>query len=125
MNNDYSQHASTSGGKTLKQRIMRRVYLVFMARNLAPFAFDCLALVILVFAVRLFVSVRHVFANLFAAQSSGNLSHFSFSAVSHTEIETKLLLVVLGVIGFFALRHLRRAAKAVKILRQGDREGPR
>ena len=96
---------------------MRRIYFLFMVRNVSPFAFDCFALVILIFVVRLFVSVRHVFANFSAAQSSGSLSSFSFTAISHTEIQTKILLVVLGVIGFFAVRHLKRAAKAIQTLK--------
>ena len=103
--------------RTLKQRVMRRIYFLFMVRSVSPFAFDCFALVVLVFVVRLFVSVRHVFANLSQAQSSGSLSNFSFTAVSHTEIQTKILLVVLGVIGFFAVRHLKRAAKAIHTLK--------
>lgn len=113
---DYSQN-TVSSPRTLKQRIMRRIYFLFMVRNAAPFAFDCLAIVIVAFIATLFVSVQDVLANLSTAQTLGNLSGFSFSAVSDTELETKFLLVVLGVIGFYAVRHLRRAVKAVKILR--------
>ncbi|MDO8594300.1 MAG: hypothetical protein Q7R93_02175 [bacterium] len=101
---------------------MRRIYLVFMIRNLSPFAFDCLLIVVAAFIATLFVSVKQVFLNLSLAQSTGNLSNFSLSAVSGTELQTKLLLVVLGVIGFFAVRHLKQAVRAVRALRQGSSE---
>src|SRR3989344_7982620 len=108
--------------KTFKQRIMRRIYFVFMVRNLSPFAFDCLAIVIVAFIATLFVSVNDVLLNLTTAQNSGNLSGFSLSAFSSTEFETKLLLVVLGVIGFFLVRHLKKAVRAVMTLKQGKHE---
>ena len=110
--------------KTLRQRIMRRIYVVFLVRSMAPFAFDCLGIVVLAFIATLFVSIRHVWENLSMAQSSGNLSSFSLSAVSHTELETKFLLVVLGVIGFFAVRHLKRAVRAMKTLRGNKNPNP-
>lgn len=118
MTSDYSQNPISSP-KTLKQRIMRRIYFLFMVRETAPLAFDCLGIVIVAFIATLFVSVKDVWGNLSMAQSSGNLSNFSLSAFSATELETKLLLVVLGVVGFFAVRHLKRAVRAMKTLRQG------
>ncbi|HBV00849.1 MAG TPA: hypothetical protein DEF00_00445 [Candidatus Taylorbacteria bacterium] len=108
--------------KTFKQRIMRRIYFVFMVRNLSPFAFDCLAIVIVAFIATLFVSVNDVLLNLSTAQNSGNLSNFSLSAFSATELQTKLLLVVLGAIGFFAVRHLKCALRAVRTLKHGTSE---
>lgn len=111
--------------RTLKQRIMRRIYFLFMVRNLSPIAFDCLLIVIVLFIATLFVSVNDVLDNLSTAQDSGNLSGFSFSAFSSTELQTKLLLVVLGVIGFFAVRHLKQAARAVRTLRQVEKEPKR
>ena len=117
MNSNYPQNPLPPQ-KTLKQRIMRRIYLVFMVRNLSPFAFDCLAIVIVAFVATLFVSVQDVLENLSAAQTSGNLSNFSLSAFSATEIETKILLIILGTIGFFAVRHLKRAVRAVRTLTQ-------
>ena len=89
---------------------MRRIYFLFMVRETAPLAFDCLGIVIVAFIATLFLSVKHLFLNL---------SNFSLSAFSATELETKLLLVVLGVVGFFAVRHLKRAVRAMKTLRQG------
>jgi hypothetical protein len=121
---DYSQQPIHSP-RTLKQRIMRRIYFVFMARNLSPFAFDLLAIVIVAFLATIFVSVNNVLENLSTARSSGNISGFSLTALSETELQTKLLLVVLGAIGFFAVRHLRRAWWAVKTLRQGAEESKR
>lgn len=120
MNSNYPN--SISSPRTLKQRIMRRIYFLFMVRNLSPFAFDCLLLVIVAFVVTLFVSVSDVLANLSTAQSSGSVSSFSLSAFSSTELETKLLLVVLGAIGFFAVRHLKQAWRAVQTLKQGKSE---
>ncbi len=102
---------------SLKQRIMRRIYFLFMVRNLSPLAFDCLLLVVVGFVVTLFVSIGDVLQNLSTAQSSGSISNFSFSAFSATELETKILLVVLGAIGFFAVRHLKQAWRAVQVIR--------
>ena len=111
-------HNPIQSPRTLKQRIMRRIYFLFMVRNLSPLAFDCLLLVVVGFIATLFVSVSDVLENLSTAQSSGSISSFSLSAFSATELETKLLLVVLGAIGFFAVRHLRRALLAVRTLKQ-------
>ena len=117
MEPNYSQNPISSS-KTLKQRIMRKIYFLFMVRETAPFAFDCLLIVVFAFIATIFVSFKDVWGNLSAAQNSGNLSGFSLSAVSDTEFETKLLLVVLGVIGFYAVRHLKRAVRAVRTLRE-------
>lgn len=106
----------------LKKKIMRRVYFFFMLRNIAPLAFDCLLLVVVAFVVTLFVSVKQVLANLSAVGALGGISAFSLSAISQTEIQTKFLLVALGVIGFFAVRHLRRAVSAARILKDGKKD---
>lgn len=103
--------------KTLRQRVMRRIYVLFMIRNISPFAFDCLVIVVVAFIATLFVSVQDVWRNLSVAESGGNLSNFSLSAFSSTELEMKLLLVVLGVVGFFTVRHLKQAVRAVRTLR--------
>lgn len=110
--------------RTLRQRIMRRIYFLFMVRNVAPFAFDCLVIIVVAFIATLFVSVKDVWGNFFAAQNSGNLSNFSLSAVSDTELETKLLLVLLGTAGFFAVRHLKQAWRAVRTLRASEQKNP-
>ncbi|OHA20808.1 MAG: hypothetical protein A2849_03415 [Candidatus Taylorbacteria bacterium RIFCSPHIGHO2_01_FULL_51_15] len=103
--------------KSLKERIMRRVYVVFMVRNLSPFAFDCVVAVVLIFIATLFVSVGDVLANFSTASTGGGLSRFSVAALSDTELETKLLLFVLGVVGFLGVRDLKRATRAMKTLR--------
>lgn len=104
--------------RTLRQRIMRRIYFLFMVRNFSPFAFDCAIIAMIAFIATLFVSITDVWANLSAAGSGGNLSSFSLSAFSATELETKTLLVIFGVAGFFAVRHLKQAVRAVRTLRQ-------
>ena len=115
MSPDYSQNPISSPS-TLKQRIMRRIYRVFLLRNFAPLAFDSLIVVILAFIATFFVSFRDVWTNLGMARSGGGLSQFSMTAVSDTELETKFLLLVLGVVGFLAVRDLRRAVRAVRTL---------
>ncbi len=97
---------------------MRRIYLLFMVRNLSPFAFDCVLIVGAVFMVSVFVSVRDVLSNFSTAASGSNALMFSLSAVSGTKLQTKILLVVLGVVGFFAVRHLKQAVRAVRTLRK-------
>ena len=104
--------------KTLKRRIMRRVYLVYLTRNFAPLAFDCAVIVLVAFLVTVFVSVRDVFANFSVAASGANAFQFSVAAVSGTKLETKLLLLILGTVGFFAVRHLKRAWRAVLVIRE-------
>ena len=115
---NYIQEQMTTQHKTLKQRIMRRIYFLFMMRNLAPLAFDCAVIVLAAFLVTIFVSVRDVFANFSTAVSGSNTFHFSVAAVSDTKLQTKTLLLILGTVGFFAVRHLKRAWRAVRILRQ-------
>ncbi|MDO8620160.1 MAG: hypothetical protein Q7R64_02325 [bacterium] len=115
INNNHLRH------KTLRQRIMRRIYLLFMVRNLSPFAFDCVLIVATAFLVTVFVSVRDVLSNFSTAASGSNMLQFSVSAVSGTKLQTKLLLVVLGVVGFFAVRHLKQAVRAVRTLRESSK----
>lgn len=104
--------------KALKQRIMRRIYFIFLLRNTAPLAFDCLVLVVVAFVATLFVSFRDVWANLSIASSGGSIAGFSFSAFTDTELTTKFLLLVLGVVGFLAVRDLKRAVRAIRTLRE-------
>ena len=115
MTPDHSQNPLSSG-KTLKQRIMRRIYLVFMVRNVAPLAFDVAAFAIIAFVITLFVSVKDVLANLSTANAHGNVSGFSIAAFSGTKLLTKFLLFILGVVGFLAVRHLKRAFRALRVL---------
>ncbi|MEK7208202.1 MAG: hypothetical protein AAB699_01480 [Patescibacteria group bacterium] len=98
---------------------MRRIYLIFMVRNLAPLAFDSLIVVLLAVIATFFVSFGDVWVNLGTAKSGGGLSQFSLTAVSDTELETKFLLLVLGVVGFLAVRDLKRAVRAVRTLKEG------
>ncbi len=111
-----NQKKGNSGASTLKQRIMRKVYRAFMLRNLAPLAFDIALLVGAAFLVTVFVSVRDVLSNFGTAASGGSYVRFSIAAVSGTKLQTKLLLLFLGVIGFFAVRHLRRAVAAWRVM---------
>ena len=120
MNPDYSQNLIQSP-KTLKQRIMRRVYFLFVLRNTAPLAFDCLVLVIAAFGATVFVSVQDVWANLSVARAGGGIAGFSLSAFTDTELQTKFLLLALGVVGFFAVRDLKRAVRAIRTLRADAR----
>lgn len=116
MEEEFSPQSQIS--RTLRQRIMRRIYFLFMVRNFSPFAFDCAIIAMIAFIATLFVSITDVWANLSIAGSGGNLSSFSLSAFSATELETKTLLVIFGVAGFFAVRHLKQAVRAVRTLRQ-------
>jgi len=122
MEHNYTNEEMIVSVKSLKQRIMRRIYILYMLRTIAPFAFDCLIIIIVAFIATLFVSVKDVWKNLGMAQDSGQLSSFSFSALSETEITTKLLLIVLGVVGYITYRHLKRAWRAVRTLKQGTFE---
>lgn len=120
MEDEFNPQSETS--RTLKQRIMRRIYLLFMVRNLSPLAFDCVLIVVAVFMVTVFVSVGDVLSNFSTAASGSNALMFSLSAVSGTKLQTKILLVALGVVGFFAVRHLKQAVRAVRTLREQKSE---
>ena len=61
---------------------MRRVYLLFMLRNLAPLAFDCFGLAALAFVATFFVSIKHVIANLSFVEGAESFSRFSLLAFS-------------------------------------------
>lgn len=110
-------HNPISSPRSLKQRIMRRIYFLFMVRNLAPLAFDCALIAIAAFFITVLVSVHDVISNFGTAASGSNAFQFSVAAVSGTKLQTKLLLLFLGVVGFFSMRHLRRAVKAVRMIR--------
>ncbi len=104
---------------------MRRIYFLFLVRNCAPFAFDCVIFCLVVFAATFFVSIKDVLANLSVATAGGNFLNFSTSAVSHTGLSTKFLLLALGLVGFLAARHLRQAVNAARLVRNGrNREKP-
>ena len=103
---------------------MRRIYFLFLVRNCAPFAFDCVMFCLVVFAATFFVSVKDVFANLSVATAGGGLSVFSESAFTETELSTKFLLLALGLVGFLAARHLRQAVSAARLVRDGNKQPP-
>lgn len=103
---------------------MRRIYLLFLVRKTAPFAFDCVVFSLVVFAATFFVSVKDVLTNLSVATVDGGFSNFSASAFSETELSTKFLLLALGLVGFLAARHLRQAVNAARLVRVGSRENP-
>ena len=122
MNTESFQKIEIPAARTLKQRIMRRIYLLFMVRNLAPLAFDCLLIVVAAFIATLFVSVKDVFSNFSLVRASGGLSQYSIDAFAQTELETKFLLLILGVVGFLAVRDLKRAVRAVRTLRGKEKK---
>lgn len=101
---------------------MRRIYFLFLARNCAPFAFDCVIFCLVIFAATFFVSIGDVLNNLSVATAGGGLSAFSESAFSETELSTKFLLLALGLVGFLATRHLRQAVSAARLVRAGSQE---
>ena len=101
---------------------MRRIYALFLLRNLAPLAFDCVVVVIAAFVVTLFVSFGDVLANFSQVSESGGISNYSLTAFSETELETKLLLLLLGVVGFLGVRDLKRAWRALRAVRTKKEE---
>src|SRR3989338_5385151 len=104
--------------RTVRQRVMRRIYWLFMVRNVAPLVFDCVVIVIAAFLITVFVSVRDVFSNFSTAASGSNAFQFSVAAVSGTKLQTKLMLLSLGIAGFFGIRHLKKAVRAVRVIRE-------
>ncbi len=101
---------------------MRRIYFLFLVRNCAPFAFDCVVFCLVVFVATFFVSIKDVLANLSVATAGGNFLNFSTAAFSHTGLSTRFLMLALGLVGFLAARHLRQAVSAARLVREGSQK---
>ena len=103
----YSERASRS----LTRSIMRRVYLVWILRQVRnPFLIEGALLVVLSVSFAAYVSVVSVVANFGAASSSfSNVLQFITRAFTGTELATKTLFSLLTVTTLiFAATVLRR-----------------
>ncbi len=106
----------------LKKKVMRRIYFLFMVRNTAPLAFDGVIVCVIGFVATFFISVKDVLANLSVATANGGFLNFSATAISHTGLPTKVLLLALGLVGFLAARHLRLAVRAARLVYAGSQD---
>ena len=102
---------------TLSQRIMHRVYVVYMLRRAtSPTAFRMYSLVAFFVGIVSLVSVGNVIANL---PTGGFLALYDFSmyAFMHTELVVQLLVV--GALGFslWLVRDCTQYINSVSLLR--------
>lgn len=86
----------------IKQRVMRRVYLIHSIRRaFRPFALKWVALCALAGFAAVLVSLENVYANMPRLTNVGAVSQFYFNAFIHTELIVQAVLV-----GTLALSYL-------------------
>ena len=80
----------------LEKRIMRRVYAVFIMRQLTrPMAVKLYGVCIAAFTLSFFVSFQNVIANMPSFSDFNRLYTFNVSAVTHTELVVQFILIAL------------------------------
>lgn len=86
----------------LKKKIMRRVYTLYVMRQLlSPLALKVYTLVFLFAGTATLVSVSNVFKNMPQLSDVGGILYFSFSAFLNTEVLVQSL--VIGMVVFLAM----------------------
>lgn len=98
---------------SVKKRIMRNVYGVWLMRMMAPIVFvELPVLTVLAYFAAKFIFVQRVLENLAASASGiGDALRFMSSAFMHTHIQTQLVLVSGLVVGMFLARDLMRSVR--------------
>ena len=96
----------------LKQRIMRRVYAVWILKNVArPFLIKGSVFVAFIWEMRQTVSLRHVFANIPGPSNIGEVYNFFSYAFAHTEIMVQTLSIGLALLGIWMMRDILSSLK--------------
>lgn len=94
--------------KTLKQKIMRRVYYTFVLRFiLHPIFFHALLLGLSIFALSRVVSIPNVLLNLMDVKV-GEIAQFFIGALLNTQAATILWLIVITLTSLSLLWRLTR-----------------
>lgn len=102
---------------TLSQRIMRRVYVVYMLRRAtSPTALRIYSLLALFVGIVSLVSVGNVIANL-PAEGFFSFYDFSMYAFMHTELVVQLLVVGALVFSLWLVRDCTQYISAVSLSR--------
>ena len=89
----------------LKQRIMRRVYAVWILKNVVrPLLIKGSIVVAFIWEMKQTVSLRHVFANIPNPTDVGAVYNFFSYAFAHTETMVQMLSLGLAAIGLWMMR---------------------
>ncbi len=93
---------------------MRRVYTVYILRNVArPLAVELAIVLALIGASAFFVSLQDIFNNLYSLHSIQTVSRYLVAAFINTQAIVKALsisvIIVAALFGYDAVRRLSRA----------------
>ena len=106
----------------LQQKIMMRVYMIWLFRRVSPVVIFLVLFTILVlhlFAQSVFIV--NVFENASIAYQQGGwgLIWFVFLALVSAKLAVKVEIIAMLIIGFFALKYARKALVAYDLIRRG------
>lgn len=106
---------------SLKARIMRRVYVVWFWRNVAPLlAVEAILLVGVALGVLTHISLRHIFLNAFSASAdTRSFVQFFVDNFFVKSIQTQLLVAVYAALIAFFIRDLRSARRRLQTFGTG------
>jgi hypothetical protein len=98
----------------LKKNIMRRIYTVYILKSVAqPLILELLMIAALIAMAGLFVSLKHIFMNMYGLNGIQEISQFFVSAFVHTTTIVKLIIIGGSVAGILfiwdSVRRIRRA----------------
>ncbi|MBI2045899.1 MAG: hypothetical protein HYT28_00530 [Parcubacteria group bacterium] len=90
---------------SLRQRIMRRVYAVWILKNVVrPLLIKGSIAVAFIWEMKQTVSLRHVFANIPNPTDMGAVYNFFSYAFTHTETAVQVLSFALAALGLWMIR---------------------
>jgi hypothetical protein len=94
----------------LKTNIMRRVYTIYIIKNVArPLALEFAIVAALIGSTAFFVSLQDILANVSALPSIQTLGTYLMSAFMHAQVIVKTISIgVILAAGFFAYDAMRR-----------------
>lgn len=92
---------------SLTQRIMRRVYAVWILKNVVrPLLIKGSIFVAFVWEMKQTVSLRHVFANIPDPTNVGAVYNFFSYAFAHTETAVQILSLGVAAVGLWMMRDI-------------------
>lgn len=103
---------------SVKKRVMRNIYGVWLMRVIAPIVFlELPALGVLAYFAARLIFVQRVLENLATSASGiGDALRFVGSAFIYTHAQTQLVLLLGLVVGIFLTRDLMRSVRSVSLL---------
>ena len=107
---------------TLEQKIMRRVWAIYLTRKVTSYtALRIYTLVFLAFESRALFNVRDIFANMPSIVDVSRLFYFYSAAFLHTDVLAQVVLAAIIAIGGFSawrtVQYLSRTLRPSAIVR--------